>query len=50
MENKNIVIVKHHPRPLNLNNPFYITQCSDIEDMRSARSCFRGQGPSSGRY
>ena len=36
MENKNIVIVKHHPRPLNLNNPFYITQCSDIEDMRSA--------------
>lgn len=31
-ENKNIVIVKHHPRPLTLSNPFYLTQCPDIED------------------
>lgn len=30
MENKNIVIVKHHPRPLTLANPFYTTQCHDI--------------------
>lgn len=32
MENKNIVIVKHHPHPLKLSNSFYTTQCSDIED------------------
>jgi hypothetical protein len=32
MGNKNIVIVKHHPRPLTLSNPFYLTQCPDIED------------------
>ena len=32
MENKNVVIVKHHPRPLTLSNPFYLTQCPDIED------------------
>ena len=32
MENKNIVIVKHHPRPLKFSNPFYTTQCPDIED------------------
>lgn len=32
MENKNIVIVKHHPRPLTLSNPFYTTQCPDIAD------------------
>lgn len=32
MENKNIVIVKHHPRPLTLSNPFYLNQCPDIKD------------------
>ena len=32
MENKNVVIVKHHPRPLTLANPFYTTQCPDLED------------------
>lgn len=32
MENKNIVIVKHHPRPLKYSNPFYLTQCPDLED------------------
>ena len=32
MENQNIVIVKHHPRPLKLSNPFYTMQCPDIED------------------
>lgn len=32
MENQNVVIVKHHPRPLRLDNPFYTTQCPDIED------------------
>ena len=32
MENKNVVIVKHHPRPLTLANPFYTPQCPDLED------------------
>ena len=32
MENQNVVIVKHHFRPLKLSNPFYTTQCPDIED------------------
>lgn len=32
MENKNIVIVKHHPRPISLSNPFYTKQCPDIAD------------------
>ena len=32
MENKNIVIIKHHPRPITLSNPFYLTQCPDIEE------------------
>ena len=32
MENKNIVIVKHHPRPLTLSNSFYTNQCADLED------------------
>lgn len=32
MENKNVVIVKHHPRPISLSNPFYTTQCPDIAD------------------
>lgn len=32
MENKNVVIVKHHPRPLKLSNPFYTNQCPDIEE------------------
>ncbi len=32
MENKNVVIVKHHPRPLKLSNPFYTNQCPDLED------------------
>ena len=33
MENKNIVITKHHPRPLTLSNSFYLTQCPEIIDM-----------------
>jgi hypothetical protein len=32
MENKNIVIVKHHPRPLTLSNPFYLKQYPDIAE------------------
>lgn len=32
MENKNVVIVKHHPRPLTLSNPFYTNQCPDLEE------------------
>lgn len=32
MENKNVVILKHHPRPIRYSNPFYINQCSDLED------------------
>ena len=32
MENKNVVIVKHHPRPLTLANPFYTNQCPDLAD------------------
>lgn len=32
MENKNVVIIKHHPRPLRYSNPFYTTQCPDLED------------------
>lgn len=32
MEHKNVVIVKHHPRPITLANSFYTTQCPDIGD------------------
>ena len=32
MENKNVVIVKHHPRPITLSNSFYTAQCPDIAD------------------
>ena len=32
MENKNVVILKHHPRPLRYSNPFYANQCSDLEE------------------
>lgn len=32
MENKNVVIVKHHPRPITLANSFYTNQCPDIEE------------------
>ena len=32
MENKNAVIIKHHPRPITLSNPFYTNQCSDISE------------------
>ena len=32
MENKNVVIVKHHPRPISISNPFYLKQCPDIAD------------------
>ena len=32
MEDKNVVIVKHHPHTLKLNNPFYLNQCPDIEE------------------
>ncbi len=32
MENKNVVIIKHHPRPITLANSFYTTQCPNLED------------------
>ena len=32
MENRNIVIVKHHPRRLSFSNPFYLNQCPDLLD------------------
>ena len=32
MENKNVVILKRHPRPLRYSNPFYTNQCEDLED------------------
>ena len=32
MENKNVVVVKHHPRPLRYSNSFYTNQCPDLED------------------
>ncbi len=32
MENQNVVIVKHHPRPITLSNPFYTNQCPDIAE------------------
>ena len=32
MENKNVVILKHHPRPLKLTNAFYTNQCPDLAD------------------
>ena len=32
MENKNVVIVKHHPRPITLTNSFYTTQCPDLAE------------------
>ena len=32
MENKNVVIVKYHPRPLSLSNSFYTKQCPDIAE------------------
>lgn len=32
MENKNVVVVKHHPRPVKYSNPFYTSQCPDIQD------------------
>ena len=32
MENKNVVIIKHHPRPLRYSNSFYTNQCPDLED------------------
>ena len=32
MENKNVVIIKHHPRPINLTNSFYTTQCPDLAE------------------
>lgn len=31
MENKNVVIVKHHPRRIKYTNSFYVNQCSDLE-------------------
>ena len=34
MENKNVVIVKHHPRPLTFSNTFYQTQCPDLDERR----------------
>ena len=30
MENKNVVILKHHPRPLSYTNLFYTNQCPDL--------------------
>ena len=32
MENKNVVVLKRHPRPLRYTNPFYTNQCPDLED------------------
>jgi len=32
MENKNVVIVKHHPRPIKLSNTFYTNQCPDLAE------------------
>ncbi len=32
MENQNVVIVKHHPRPITFSNPFYTNQCPDLAD------------------
>ena len=32
MENKNVVILKHHPRPLRYSNSFYINQCPDLDE------------------
>lgn len=32
MENKNIVILKRHPREVHYTNPFYLNQCSDLND------------------
>ena len=32
MENKNVVIIKHHPRPITLGNSFYTNQCDDLSD------------------
>ena len=32
MENKNVVIVKHHPRRITLSNPFYTNQCPDLSE------------------
>ena len=32
MENKNVVVIKHHPRPITLTNSFYTTQCPDLAD------------------
>ena len=32
MENPNVVIAKHHPRPLQYSNPFYTNQCPDLEE------------------
>ena len=31
MENKNVVILKHHPRPIRYSNSFYTNQCPDLE-------------------
>ena len=32
MENKNVVIIKHHPRPLRYTNSFYVNQCPDLDE------------------
>lgn len=32
MEKKNVVVLKHHPRPLKFTNSFYTNQCPDLED------------------
>ena len=34
MENKNVVIVKHHPRPLTFSNSFYQVQCPDLDERK----------------
>ena len=32
MENKNVVILKRHPRAIKFTNSFYTNQCPDLED------------------
>lgn len=32
MENKNVVILKHHPRRITYANPFYTNQCPDLDE------------------
>ena len=33
MENKNNVMLKHHPMGVKFTNPFYVQQCNDLQKM-----------------